>query len=313
MSVSINTLVTADVSRPGRYLGNELGAVHKPWAQAAVRWVLTYPEVYEVGASNLGHIILYSILNAQPRQLCDRAYLPAADLAAKLKETKTPLFAVESQRSLSDFDILGFSLSYELGATNILEMLSLAGIPLTWQERNQAGGFDVESGSWPLIFAGGQTATSNPEPYADFFDFVALGDGEELLPEIALVIEEGKAAGLSRADLLLDLAQVPGVYVPQFYTMAEDGSVHSSRPDVPERALRRVATPIPAYAMGLVPYVETVHDRLTVEIRRGCTRGCRFCQPGMLTRPARDVDPDTVVDAIETGMRKTGYNEFSLL
>lgn len=313
MSVSVNTLVTADVSRPGRYLGNELGAVHKPWDQAAVRWVLTYPEVYEVGASNLGHIILYSILNAQPRQLCDRAYLPAADLAAKLKETATPLFAVESQRSLIDFDILGFSLSYELGATNILEMLSLAGIPLTWEERNQAGAFDVEAGSWPLIFAGGQTATSNPEPYADFFDFVALGDGEELLPEIALVLEEGKTAGLSREALLLDLAQVPGVYVPQFYTMAADGSVHPNRPDVPPRVLRRVATPIPAYAMGLVPYVETVHDRLTVEIRRGCTRGCRFCQPGMLTRPARDVEPEAVVDAIETGMRKTGYNEFSLL
>ncbi|PSN16923.1 TIGR03960 family radical SAM protein [filamentous cyanobacterium CCT1] len=313
MSVSVNTLVAADVSRPGRYLGNELGAVHKPWNQAAVRWVLTYPEVYEVGASNLGHIILYSILNAQPRQLCDRAYLPAADLAAKLKETETPLFAVESQRSLTDFDILGFSLSYELGATNILEMLSLAGIPLTWQERSQAGSFAVEAGSWPLVFAGGQTATSNPEPYADFFDFVALGDGEELLPEIALVIEEGKAAGLSREALLLDLAQVPGVYVPRFYTMADDGSVHPNRPDVPARVLRRVATPIPAYAMGLVPYVETVHDRLTVEIRRGCTRGCRFCQPGMLTRPARDVEPEAVVDAIETGMRKTGYNEFSLL
>ncbi len=313
MPVSVNTLVAADVSKPARYLGNELGAVHKPWPQAAVRWVLTYPEVYEVGASNLGHIILYSILNAQPRQLCDRAYLPAADLAAKLKDTDTPLFAVESQRSLTEFDILGFSLSYELGATNILEMLSLAGIPLTWRERDQAGAFAVDDGAWPLIFAGGQTATSNPEPYADFFDFVALGDGEELLPEIALVIEEGKAAGLSREALLLDLAQVPGVYVPRFYDMADDGSVHPNQPDVPARVLRRVATPIPAYAMGLVPYVETVHDRLTVEIRRGCTRGCRFCQPGMLTRPARDVDPETVVDAIETGMRKTGYNEFSLL
>ncbi len=311
MSVSLNTLVTSDISRPGRYLGNELGSVHKPWSGASVRWVLTYPEIYEVGASNLGHIILYSILNAQPRQLCDRAYLPAADLATKLKEASAPLFAVESQRPLTDFDILGFSLSYELGATNILEMLSLAGIPLTWRERDQAGA--VDDGAWPLIFAGGQTATSNPEPYADFLDFVALGDGEELLPEIALVIEEGKAAGLSREALLLDLAQVPGVYVPRFYDMAEDGSVYPNRPDVPSRVLRRVATPIPAYAMGLVPYVETVHDRLTVEIRRGCTRGCRFCQPGMLTRPARDVEPEAVVDAIETGMRKTGYNEFSLL
>ena len=305
VTVAVEALLTPDISRPARYLGNELGAIHKPWESTTVRWVLTYPEVYEVGASNLGHIILYSILNAQPRQLCDRAYLPAPDLALKLRTTQTPLFAVESRRSLTEFDILGFSLSYELGATNILEMLDLAGIPLTWCERaNQ---------SYPLIFAGGQTATSNPEPYADFFDFIALGDGEELLPEIGLILEEGKVAKLSREELLLDLAQIPGVYVPQFYDMAEDGSVQPNRPDVPARILRRVADPMPAYSIGLVPYVETVHDRLTIEIRRGCTRGCRFCQPGMLTRPARDVEPEQVVDAIEQGMRATGYNEFSLL
>lgn len=301
--------------RPARYLGNELGAVHKPWDAADVRWVLSYPEVYEVGASNLGHIILYSILNTLPRQLCDRAYLPAPDLASKLRSTATPLFSVEAKRPLTDFDILGFSLSYELGATNVLEMLDLAGIPLTWRERAAAGlgQWNVAEGSYPLVFAGGQTATSNPEPYADFFDFIALGDGEELLPEIGLILEEGKAAGLSREALLLDLAQVPGVYVPQFYDMAVDGSVFPNRVDVPERVLRRVATPIPAYSIGLVPYVETVHDRLTIEIRRGCTRGCRFCQPGMLTRPARDVEPSQVIDAIEQGMRATGYNEFSLL
>jgi radical SAM-linked protein len=335
VAIAIEGLLTPEILKPARYLGNELGAVHKPWDAAIVRWVLTYPEIYEVGASNLGHVILYSILNAQPRQLCDRAYLPAPDLIAKLRTTQTPLFAVESRRSLIEFDILGFSLSYELGATNILEMLSLAGIPLTWRERKQAvqaiaqvndEGFDASlvstsaipnfnlpPSAYPLIFAGGQTATSNPEPYADFFDFIALGDGEELLPEIGLVLEEGKTAQLSREALLLDLAQIPGVYVPQFYTMAADGSVHPNRPDVPARILRRVATPMPAYSIGLVPYVETVHDRLTVEIRRGCTRGCRFCQPGMLTRPARDVEPEKVIDAIEQGMRTTGYNEFSLL
>ncbi len=334
MAVAVGKLLTPEISRPARYLGNELGAVRKAWETATVRWVLTYPEVYEVGASNLGHIILYSILNAQPRQLCDRAYLPAADLATKLRSTETPLFAVESRHALSDFDILGFSLSYELGATNILEMLSLSGIPLTWRERQSASPWpqaklaeaelaeakpsetqqtQQTQQSIPLIFAGGQTATSNPEPYADFFDFIALGDGEELLPEIGLILEEGKVAGLSREALLLDLAQIPGVYVPQFYDMAPDGSVHPNRPDVPERVLRRVADPMPAYSIGLVPYIETVHDRLTVEIRRGCTRGCRFCQPGMLTRPARDVDPQQVVETIEQGMRATGYNEFSLL
>jgi len=305
LTATFDNPIDANILKPARYLGNELGAFHKPWTEAEVRWVLTYPEVYEVGASNLGHIILYNIINAQPQQLCDRTYLPAADLSAKLRETNTPLFALESKRPLQDFDILGFSLSYELGATNILEMLSLANIPLTWQERDK--------GDYPLIFAGGQTATSNPEPYADFFDFIALGDGEELLPEIGLIIKEGKAAGLSKEDLLLDLSQVPGVYVPRFYEMAEDGSVHPINDDVPQRILRRVATPIPAYSIGLVPFVETVHDRLTVEIRRGCTRGCRFCQPGMLTRPATDVEPEKVVDAIEKGMRATGYNEFSLL
>ncbi|HAJ63576.1 MAG TPA: TIGR03960 family radical SAM protein, partial [Cyanobacteria bacterium UBA8543] len=319
MAIAVEKILTKDIIGPARYLGNELGSVHKPWEMAQVRWVLTYPEIYEVGASNLGHIILYNILNAQPRQLCDRAYLPAPDLAKKLRETQTPLFAVENRRSLTDFDILGFSLSYELGATNILEMLDLAGIPLTWKERQdtergrEGEGESIKPLTFPLIFAGGQTATSNPEPYADFFDFIALGDGEELLPEIGLVLEEGKLGGLSREALLLDLAQIPGVYVPQFYDMAADGSVHPNRPDVPKRILRRVATPIPAYSIGLVPYVETVHDRLTIEIRRGCTRGCRFCQPGMLTRPARDVEPEKVVEAIEKGMRATGHNEFSLL
>jgi radical SAM-linked protein len=333
VAVPVEELLTPEILKPARYLGNELGAARKNWDSATVRWVLTYPEVYEVGASNLGHIILYNILNTQPRQLCDRAYLPAPDLATKLRDTQTLLFAVESRRSLMDFDILGFSLSYELGATNILEMLALAGIPLTWKERGEGEEGDTgdcrdvavlrlgdrktrrneDTGRYPLIFAGGQTATSNPEPYADFFDFFALGDGEELLPEIGLVIEEGKAAGLSREELLLDLAQVPGVYVPQFYDMAADGSIHPNRSDVPEKIIRRVATPIPAYSIGLVPYVETVHDRMSIEVRRGCTRGCRFCQPGMLTRPARDVAPEAVIEAVETGMRASGYNEFSLL
>ncbi|GBF81221.1 TIGR03960 family B12-binding radical SAM protein [Aphanothece sacrum] len=305
MTVAIEKLITPEIVKPARYLGNELGAKHKPWENANVRWVLTYPEVYELGASNLGHIILYNILNAQPRQLCDRAYLPAPDLAAKLKETQTPLFALESHRAVTDFDILGFNLSYELGATNILEMLHLAQIPLTWKERDQ--------GNYPLIFAGGQTATSNPEPFADFFDFMALGDGEELLPEIGLILEQGKKNQLTKEALLLDLAQVPGVYVPRFYDVTPEGAVIPNHVDVPSRILRRVATPIPAYAIGLVPYIETIHDRLVVEIRRGCTRGCRFCQPGMLTRPARDVQPEDVIDAIEKGIRETGHNEFSLL
>ena len=310
MPVPVEQLLTSEILKPARYLGNEFGAVHKPWDNAIVRWSLTYPEVYEVGASNLGHIILYSIINSKDGQLCDRAYLPAPDLSAKLRETGTDLFAVESKRSLREFDILGFSLSYELGATNVLEMLDLANIPITRQERSE-----IAIAECPLIFAGGQTATSNPEPYADFFDFFALGDGEELLPEIGEVLKVAKLASKTRRETLLALAnEIDGVYVPEFYDMdVKTGAVKPNRNDVSPRAIRRVATPMPEHSIGLVPLVETVHDRLTIEIRRGCTRGCRFCQPGMLTRPARDVDPEKVVDTIEKALRETGYNEFSLL
>ena len=314
--VDFDALVDLQISKPARYLGNELGVQprdwDRAWSEAGVRWALTYPEVYEVGASNSGHIILYSILNSVPGQLCDRSYLPAPDLAARLRQRGAPLFAVESRRPLAAFDILGFSLSYELGGTNILEMLALAGIPLRAADRGDLPLAHPEAP--PLIFAGGPTATSNPEPFAAFFDFIALGDGEELLPEIGLVVAEGRAAGLTRRQLLRDLAQVPGVYVPSLYDLGADGvSIEPLEPGLPARIQRRTATPMPHYAMGLVPHVETVHDRLTVEIRRGCTRGCRFCQPGMLTRPARDVEPEAVVEAVEEGMRRTGYSDFSLL
>jgi radical SAM family uncharacterized protein/radical SAM-linked protein len=315
-SVDFDTLVDLGISKPARYLGNERGVPLRDWdadwQAAGVRWALTYPEVYEVGASNSGHIILYSILNSIPGQLCDRSYLPAPDLAARLRERSAPLFAVESRRPLAAFDILGFSLSYELGGTNILEMLQLAGIPIRAADRGDLPLNHPEAP--PLIFAGGPTATSNPEPFAAFFDFIALGDGEELLPEIGLVVAEGRAAGLSRRRLLRDLAQVPGVYVPCLYGPGADGvTIEPCEPGLPPRIQRRTAVPMPHYAMGLVPHIETVHDRLTVEIRRGCTRGCRFCQPGMLTRPARDVEPEAVVEAVEEGMRRTGYADFSLL
>ncbi|TVS01644.1 MAG: TIGR03960 family B12-binding radical SAM protein [Cyanobium sp. PLM2.Bin73] len=314
--VDFDALVDLGISKPARYLGNELGVRPRDWsadwAAAGVRWALTYPEVYEVGASNSGHIILYSILNSVPGQLCDRSYLPGPDLAERLRQRAVPLFAVESRRPLAAFDILGFSLSYELGGTNILEMLELAGIPLRAAERGDLPLAHPEAP--PLIFAGGPTATSNPEPFAAFFDFIALGDGEELLPEIGLVVAEARAAGLSRRQLLRDLAQVPGVYVPCLYAPGADGvTIEPLESGLPARIQRRTSTPMPHYAMGLVPHIETVHDRLTVEIRRGCTRGCRFCQPGMLTRPARDVEPEAVVEAVEEGMRRTGYSDFSLL
>ena len=177
--VDFDALVDSSISRPARYLGNELGVLERDWQRdwsaAGVRWCLTYPEVYEVGASNSGHIILYSILNSLPGQLCDRSYLPAPDLAQRLRDCGVPLFGVESRMPLPAFDILGFSLGYELGGTNILAMLDLAGIPLRAAERGDLPLSDPAAP--PLIFAGGPTATSNPEPFAAFFDFVALGDG----------------------------------------------------------------------------------------------------------------------------------------
>ena len=309
MPIDITSLITPDIQTPARYLGNEWGAFRKPWETRQVHWVLSYPEIYEVGASNLGHIILYSILNSQPRQLCDRTYLPATDFSQKLRQHKIPLFAVESRKPLHDFDVMGISLAYELGATNVLEMLELAQIPLLATDRPLAWTGD---NGIPLVFAGGPTATSNPEPYSPFFDFFVLGDGEEVLPEIGLVLEGAKSQDLNRTEVLLDLAHVPGVYVPSLYRRDAQGNLKPLVQGIPERVLRRVASPMPRYSIGLVPYVSTIHDRLVMEVRRGCTRGCRFCQPGMLTRPARDVDPDELIQAMEEGLEATGYNEFSL-
>ncbi len=310
--IDFQKLIDLDIHKPAQYMGNELGTRQRNWNSDDVKWALTYPETYEVGASNLGHIILYSILNNIPNQVCDRAYLPENDLSKRLKAQNIGLFGVESRRELKCFDLLGFSLSYELGATNILEMLNLAKIEIYSKDRKDLPLNDPES--IPLIFAGGPTATGNPEPYANFFDFFALGDGEELLPEIGLIIAQAKKSNLKRSQVLSSLTEIPGVYVPSLYIPSEDFStVHPLHPSIPKRILRRVATPIPHYSMGLVPNIETVHDRLTIEIRRGCTRGCRFCQPGMLTRPARDVPPDDVINAVENGMKQTGYSDFSLL
>ena len=306
------------IQTPARYLGNEVGAVHKDWDSAEVRFTMAYPEIYEVGASNLGHVVLYTILNNQSGMLCDRSYLPGEDMEQLMKSKDRKLFAVESKRPLAHFDALGLSLAYELGAVNILEMLHLSGVPLSWKERDDAPDevWDVDNGSWPLVFIGGPTATSNPEPVADFCDFVCIGDGEDIMPEIGECLKKCKKDKLNREETLFRLAtEVVGVYVPRFYDSPPGwgGAVFPIREGVPERVLRRVSDPNPLMQIGLVPYVGTVHDRLTVEIRRGCTRGCRFCQPGMLTRPARDVEPEVVVEAVERGMRDTGYNEFSLL
>lgn len=303
-----------NISKPGQYLGNEFGAVRKAWKSVKVHMCLAYPDLYSIGMSSTGHIVLYSCINDDPQLLCDRSYLPGPDMQSLLERYNQPLFAVESKRPLVDFDIIGMSLMYELSATNCIKVMQLAGIPYTWLERD-AMAKTLREGP-PLIFAGGLTVTSNPEPFANLFDFMSIGDGEDMLPEIGRCVQRAldENENCTRQEVLLRLAkEVSGVYVPMFYEACSDGAVRRIRNDVPERIQKRNSLPQPLKSSALVPLADPVHDRLSVEVRRGCTRGCRFCLPGMVQRPARDVAPEAVIEAVKQGVSKTGYNEFSLL
>lgn len=263
------------ISKPGQYMGNEMGAAHPDWDSAEVRMILAYPDLYSIGMSNTGHVVLYSCINDTPRLLCDRAYLPGPDMQTALQELGKPVFAVESKRSITDFHVVGMSISYELCATNCLKMMELSDLPIMWEQRDTGGRFLDEA---PLVFAGGLSVTSNPEPYTAFFDILSIGDGEEMLPAIGLKVADALAANpdITRKQLTLILAQeVPGVYAPRFYDMdPSTGACYPNRDDVPARPQRQNALPQPWRATALVPTTDAVHDRLSVEIRRGCTRGC---------------------------------------
>lgn len=304
--------VLRKIDKPGQYLGNEFGSIRKPWDSVSVHMCLAYPDLYSIGMSSTGHIVLYSCVNDNPRLLCDRAYLPGLDMQQALQDHNASLFAVESKRPIHDFHIVGMSLMYELGATNCIKMMQLSGIAYTWKERDVAPTFREGP---PLILVGGLTVTANPEPYADLFDLMSIGDGEEMLPEIGEAVAKAldQNPNITRVQMLLILAQIPGVYVPMFYEPSPDGAVRPVRPDVPRKIQKRNSQPEPWRATQLVPLTDPVHDRLTVEVRRGCTRGCRFCLPGMVQRPARDVAPEKIIKTIRDGVKETGYNEFSLL
>ncbi len=307
----------ARVQKPIQYVGGELNSVTKPWEDTQVRWALMYPDAYEVGLPNQGVQILYEVLNEREGVLAERTYAVWPDMEAVMREQGIPQFTVDGHRPVRGFDILGLSFSTELGYTNMLTALDLAGIPLHAVDRTDED---------PVVLCGGHAAF-NPEPVADFVDAVVLGDGEEIVLAITELIREWKDEGRpgGRDGVLLRLAASGGVYVPKFYDALYDDpeteggalrGVVPNRPGVPDRVRKHTLMDLDAWPYPrnpLVPLAETVHERFSVEIFRGCTRGCRFCQAGMITRPVRERSISTIGDMVENGIRKSGFEEVGLL
>lgn len=298
------------VQKPGRYTGGEPGCTYKDKAAVDVRMAFCFPDTYEIGMSFLGMKILYELLNDHPNWWCERCFLPWVDMKAEMERLSIPLYCLESKDPLTDMDIVGFSLEYELCYTNVLAMLRLAGIPLRAADRDDR---------WPLIIAGGP-CVCNAEPMADFFDIMQLGEGEEMLQSICATVEQGKKQGWNKDRLLLELAKIPGVYVPSFYTVEyeADGRIRSIAPNregVPAtvtKAIVKDLDSIPPPRDFVVPMVGAVQDRACVEVLRGCVRGCRFCQAGQLYRPFRERSPQLISDSARTLCQNTGYDELSL-
>ncbi len=297
------------VSKPARYVGGEWNAIEHDWNERAVRWGLIYPDLYDIGQSNGGLAILYDILNHTPDTLAERCYTPWPDMADSLRAHGQPLFSLENRRGLRDFDALGFSLSYELTYTNILEMLDLSGIPIRSLDRSEDD---------PIIFAGGSGALV-PEPLAPFVDAFILGEAEDVILEVNQLLHEAKSQGASRLDLLRALARTPGVYVPRFYEWRyeADGTpaeVFATDDAASVPVVKRFIQGLPPIlTKPIVPYLQTVHDRGGIEIQRGCTQGCRFCQAGMIYRPLRERTPEEVVAGAKELFRNTGFDDLSLV
>jgi radical SAM family uncharacterized protein/radical SAM-linked protein len=281
------------VSKPVRYLGQEIHSIRKDPADVKIKFCLAFPDVYEVGMSHLGIQILYHILNGREGVACERAFAPWGDMEKVLRDKRVPLSSLESSIPLNQFDIVGFSLQYELCLTNVLNMLDLSDIPLLSKDRDDR---------FPLIIAGGPL-TFNPAPVADFFDALVVGDGEEVVSEICDIALQSKEAGAKREDLLKSFSRLEGVYVP---------SLHTEGQKIRKRTLSDLNQAF-FPSCPIVPYMKVVHDRLNIEIARGCKRGCRFCEAGFIHRPYRERDPKMIHEILDASLRRTGYEELSLL